>query len=249
MDELRRSPPTSGGVAVGTTASARRDAVTVDLVAVALRGLAASGLTPEGEMPFTLRGAPGPDGPEVRPEGHSLRYSVIVALGLARQPEEIQRDVLGGPDAAELARSCLALASTSRDPGAMALALWAAGEVAGATDSTLAARLLEALRRPSVATVDCAWAVVAGLAMPEGTTASSLVEEGAAKLRANQGPMGTCPHALPQSGGLRQGVREGAHRSLVGPQLGGPLLHQAAGCGSFGQRQAGDDGPGAVDRG
>jgi len=118
---------------------------TQDLVPVALRGLAASGLTPDGEMPFTLRGAPGPDGPEVRPEGHSLRYSAIVALGLARQPEDIQRDVLGGPDTAELARSCLALASTSRDSGAMALALWAAGEVAGATDSTLAARLLEAV--------------------------------------------------------------------------------------------------------
>ena len=176
---------------------------TQDLVPVALRGLAASGLTPDGEMPFTLRGAPGPDGPEVHPEGHSLRYSAIAALGLGRQPEDIQRDVLGGPDAAELARSCLAFAATSRDLGAMAIALWAAGEVAGATDSTLAARLLEAIRRPSVATVDCSWAVVAGLAMPEGTTASSLVEEGAAKLRANQGPMGTFPHALPQSGGLR----------------------------------------------
>jgi len=53
---------------------------TQDLVPVALRGLAASGLTPDGEMPFTLRGAPGPDGPEVRPEGHSLRYSAIAAL-------------------------------------------------------------------------------------------------------------------------------------------------------------------------
>jgi len=186
-----------------TTSSAGMYASTQDLVAVALRGLAASGFTPDGEMPFTLRGAPGPDGPEVRPEGHSLRYTAIVALGLARQPEDIQRDVLGGPDAAELARSCLALASTSRDPGAMALALWAAGEVADATDPTLAARLLEAVRRPSVATVDCSWAVVAGLAMPERTTASSLVEEGAAKLRVNQGPMGTFPHALPQSGGLR----------------------------------------------
>src|SRR5674476_1389049 len=106
-----------GGVAVITSPSGGTRVPTQDLVPVALRGLAACGLTPDGEMPFTLRGAPGPDGPEVHPEGHSLRYTAIAALGLARQPEDIQRDVLGGPDAAELARSCLTSASTTRAPG------------------------------------------------------------------------------------------------------------------------------------
>ena len=178
-------------------------ALTHDLVAVALRGLGAAGLTTDGQMPFTLRGVPGPDGPQVRAEGHSLRYTAIVALGLGRQPKEIQRDVLGGPDAAELAISCLTFAAASSDPGAMAISLWAAGEVAGVTDDALATRLLDAIRRPSIATVDCSWAVVAGLAMPEGDTASRLVAEGAATLKANQGPMGTFPHALPRSGGLR----------------------------------------------
>jgi hypothetical protein len=186
-----------------TTSSGGTRVTTQDLVAIALRGLAAGGLTPDGQMPYTLRGVAGPDGPQVRPEGHSLRYTAIVALGLGRQPEDIQRDVLGGPDAAELALSCLTFAATSRDPGAVAISLWAAGEVAGATDETLATRLLEAIRRPSVATVDCSWAVVAGLAMPEGATASSLVDEASAKLKVNQGPKGTFPHALPRPGGLR----------------------------------------------
>lgn len=185
------------------TSSGGTRSTTQDLVAVALRGLAACGLTADGEMPFTLRGVAGPDGPQVKPEGHSLRYTAIVALGLARQPQDVQRDVLAGVDAAELARSCLTLAAASRDPGAIAISLWAAGEVAGATDEALATRLLECIRRPLVATVDCSWAVVAGLAMPEGATANSLVDEGAAILTASQGPKGTFPHALPQPRGLR----------------------------------------------
>jgi hypothetical protein len=174
-----------------------------DLVPVALRGLAAASLTASGEMPFTLRGVPGPQGPEVHSEGHSVRYTAIAALGLGRQPEQVQRDVLGGSDAGELARSCLALATASTDAGAHGLALWAAAEVAGVTDDGLAARLLDAVRRPSIATVDCAWAVVAGLAMPDGTTASSLAQEGVARLVSHQGPLGTFPHELPPSGGLR----------------------------------------------
>jgi hypothetical protein len=186
-----------------TTPSGGTRLSTQDLVAVALRGLAASGLTADGQMPYTLRGVAGPDGPQVRSEGHSLRYTAIVALGLGRQPEDVQRDVLGGPNAADLARSCLTFAASSRDPGAVAISLWAAGEVAGATDEALAVRLLEAIRRPEVATVDCSWAVVAGLAMPGGHTADSLVAEGAATLRTHQGPKGTFPHALPQPGGLR----------------------------------------------
>ena len=186
-----------------TSSFAGMYASTLDLVAVALRGLSAFGFTLGGEMPFTLRGSPGPHGPEVQPEGRSLRYTAIAALGLGRQSEQVQREVLGGADAAAMARSCLALAADSPDPGAVALALWAAGEVAGVSDEALAARLLEAVRRPSVATVDCAWAVVAGLAMPAGTTTSSLAHEAMATLIAHQGPMGTFPHALPQSGGLR----------------------------------------------
>ncbi len=181
----------------GTYASAR------DLVAVALMGLAACEYVPGHEMPFTLRGVPGPNGPTVRPEGHSVRYTAIAALGLGRQPEHVQREVLGGSDAAAMARSCLKLATASTDAGGHALALWAAAEVAGATDDALVARLLDAVRRPSLPTVDCAWAVVAGLAMPDGAMANSLAREGVARLMANQGAKGTFPHLLPASEGLR----------------------------------------------
>ena len=176
---------------------------TTDLVALALLGLTACEYTEGHEMPFTLRGVPGPEGPKVRPEGHSVRYTAIAALGLGRQPEHVQREALGGTDAATMARSCLTLATASTDAGAHALALWAAAEVAGATDDALAARLLDAVRRPSLPTVDCAWAVVAGLAMPDGSTGSSLAKEGIARLLAHQSPTGTFPHLLPPSEGFR----------------------------------------------
>jgi hypothetical protein len=178
-------------------------ATTQDLVAIALVGLAACGYVPGRPLPYTLRGVPGPNGPSLEPEGHSVRYTAIAALGLGRQPEHVQREVLGGATAAEVAISCLTLAESTTDAGAHALALWAAGEVAGTTDTALAARLLDAVRRPSLPTVDCAWAVVAGLAMPEGGTGMRLAEEGVARIRSEQGPKATFPHESPPSGGLR----------------------------------------------
>lgn len=174
-----------------------------DLVALALIGLAACDYTEGREMPFTLRGVPGPQGPTVRPEGHSVRYTAIAALGLGRQPEHVQREVLGGASAAAMAQSCLTLATASTDAGAHALALWAAAEVAGTTDDALAARLLDAVRRPSLPTVDCAWAVVAGLAMPDSDTARNLAKEGVARLMAHQSPTGMFPHLTPASEGMR----------------------------------------------
>ncbi len=188
------------------TTRPRTDTTVQDLVAVALVGLAACGYVPDRPMPYTLRGAPGPNGPSLAPEGGSVRYTAIAALGLSRQPEHVQREVLGGATAAAMATSCLTLAESSTDAGSHALALWAAAEVAGTTDAGLAARLLDAVRRPSLPTVDCAWAVVAGLAMPEGITATRLAEEGVARLRAEQGPQGTFPHASPPSGRLRSHV-------------------------------------------
>ncbi len=179
------------------------DPSTTDLVTLALQGLSACGYTPNRELPFTLRGGAGPHGPVVTAEGHSLRYTAIAALGLARQPIDVQRQVLAGSDAAAMAKSCLTLAAGSTDPGAVAISLWAAAEVAGVTDDGLATTLLIAVRSPSIATVDCSWAVVAGLAMPAGPTAEALAREASKRLLANQGPMGTFPHQLPASGGLR----------------------------------------------
>ena len=176
---------------------------TKDLVALAVQGLTACGYTPDGELPFTLRGGAGPHGPVVTAEGHSLRYTAIAALGLARQPIEVQRQVLAGSDAAAMATSCLTLAAESTDPGAVAISLWAAAEVAGVTDDRLATVVLNAVRSPSIATVDCSWAVVAGLAMPEGSAADALVQEASRKLMSHQGPKGTFPHQLPASGALR----------------------------------------------
>ena len=174
-----------------------------DLVPLALQGLSACGYTRDRELPFTLRGGSGPHGPVVAKEGHSLRYTAIAALGLSRQPLEAQQQVLSGSDAAAMATSCLTLAAGSTDPGAVAISLWAAAEVAQTTDDRLATLLLHAVRSPSIATVDCSWAVVAGLAMPPGPTSEALAREAAAKLLEHQGPLGTFPHQLPATGALR----------------------------------------------
>ncbi len=178
----------------------------LNLDAIAIRGLttAASG-SRERLMPFTLRGAPGPTGPRVMPEAASLRYSAIAALGLGRRPAQIQAAVLGGEGAAGLARACLEAAHASIDVGAVALAVWAAGEVAGISDDDLADRLVRAVRGGPIATVDCAWAVVAGLASP-GRTSSALAAAGAARLLAQQSDSGLFPHILPRAGGLRAHV-------------------------------------------
>ena len=136
------------------------------------------------------------------PEGTSLRYSAIAALGLGRCPVEAQHAVLGGQDAAELARACLASVRDSSDTGAVALSVWAAGEVAGVGDGTLVARLLDALRGESITTVECAWIVLAGLASPSPAS-GTLAAEAVALLLAHQAPADVFPHDLPRSGGPR----------------------------------------------
>lgn len=173
-----------------------------ELVDVARRGLAAAWKAGQGEMPFTMRGLPSADGPVLRAEGRSVRYTAIAALGLSRLPDADQREVLGGSTAHDLARACLQSAGREVDPGAWAVALWAAGEVAQVGDDDLARRLVDALRSPSIATVDCAWAVIAGHALP-GALSESLVAAGLDRLRAHQGPGGLFPHVLPPQGRLR----------------------------------------------
>ena len=179
------------------------DATPMDLETIALRGLRVADCRLQGQlMPFTLRGAPGPTGPRVAPEGHSLRYSAIAALGLGRRPVEVQRAVLGGRDAAWLARACLQAARGSDDGGAVALSVWAAGEVAGTADDDLLVLLLDAVRGASIPTVECAWAVLAGLASPAAGSAR-LAAEGMALLLTHQNRAGVFPHSLPRAGGVR----------------------------------------------
>lgn len=176
------------------------------LVELAEQGLAGAGYRVGGLMAHTLRGVPGLTGPQLRPEGRSLRYTAIAALGLAGRPEAAQRAAFDGLGAAEAADRCLAAASESDDPGAWALALWAAGEVASTTDMAVAQQLLAALANPPVFTVDCSWAVVAGLAMPDSSVGHDLVQAGVALLLREQGARGTFRHRMPAGRSLRSHV-------------------------------------------
>lgn len=177
------------------------------LVSVALRGLRAMGIAGGTDVPHTLRGHRSARGPVLVPEGNSLRYAAIVALGLATRDVETQRTVLGGGTAADLARSCLRACESPRtEAGAVALALWAAGEVLGESDAGLVDRLAATVQAPRVPAVTCAWALCAALALPDAAGHAALAELATGRLLTARGPRGTYPHLLPGGGGWRAHV-------------------------------------------
>ncbi len=164
-------------------------------------------------------------------EGMSVRYAAIAALGLSRLGEHARRTVLAGRDVGDLVPGILGLALAGRDPGAMALSVWAAVEVASATgpDVELAQpdRLARALDRLSghvrtattASTVEHAWTLVALLGAARSGEATELAggedqlaeatHRAARLLLAAQGPSGLFPHVLPAD-------RLGRFRSHVG---------------------------------
>ncbi len=158
-----------------------------------------------GEMPPT-------------PRGLNVRYTAIAALGLSRLDASTRRQVLADQDLPELLPGILGLALAGRDPGAIALAVWAATEIANvAPDAVLGEsdRLGRALERlmanvrseAPVATVEHAWTVVAllqaastpELDVPRAALASLNEAAGRAarRLRDAQGASGLFPHYLP----------------------------------------------------
>ncbi|MFV0429703.1 MAG: hypothetical protein ACK5KO_09805 [Arachnia sp.] len=173
-----------------------------ELVEVALTGLASMRYGGGPSVPFTLRGAAGGSGPEVHPEGSSLRYAAIVALGLGKLDHATQRLVLGGHLAADLARACWLAAADDPDPGAAALARWALAEVTGEPAPGSAAALLVALSAPRVDTVAVAWALTAALAAGD----EELAERARLLLDLHRSPAGTYPHRFPAGRGIRSHV-------------------------------------------
>lgn len=136
----------------------------------------------------------------VLPEGESLRYTTNVALGLAYLDEDAQRAILGGTTAADLAMSTVKRGETSKDPGGVALAAWAAAEAAGECADTLFARLRGFLASDApLPTVCCAWSLIAGLAALHLGDTGSVVAAASERLLAAQGPHGLFPHMLPSS--------------------------------------------------
>jgi len=190
------------------------------LSCLSVRGLAAMYEPRSRSFPHTLRGRGGDRPPVAR--GMSVRYTSIAALGLSRTDPSTVRDVLAGQDVPVLVPSVLGLALAGRDPGALALSVWVALEVAAARGEDVVApereRLLRALDRlvergraqTGVPTVEHAWslvALVAALTSPlvAGTAADAAdlaeaADRAALRLLAAQGPTGLFPHHLPPEG-------------------------------------------------
>lgn len=174
-----------------------------DLVAVALRGLPASFLPETLEFAQTVRAVRTSTGVELVQEGVNLRYAAIVALGLATRGKAEQASVLGEQTVEDLVSAVRKRAASSADPGAIALAAWAAAEVGNSPDVALLERISGILSEGrSLPTVDTAWmlaAAVASLRASDGAgglpTAISRVSRD--RLLEAQGPSGIFPHAYP----------------------------------------------------
>jgi hypothetical protein len=180
-----------------------------DLVALSLRGLREMYDGQRHEFAQSARRDPHSSS-GLRTEGANLRYAAIVALGLGQVDVEQQRDVLAGMTAAEFAAVIAEQALDAADLGAVALAAWAAAEIAGAAPAAALNRLDHELGAgASVPTVVLAWALAAFVAAGDSVDFGDAAHRVCARLLAAQGGPGLFPHAVP-AGSM------GRHRSHVG---------------------------------
>lgn len=167
-----------------------------ELCMIATEGLGRMTL-PGLQLPYTMRGIGNENGGGVHPEGNSLRYAIIAAMGLTWTSQSIQRHILHGRTAADLINATMDRAARSREPGAVALAAWAAAEAAGVYATGLFRQLEDYLDSGEVETVPVAWALTAALAA-RGLGPSDKVERLAARLLlGGHGPQALFAHTMP----------------------------------------------------
>lgn len=201
---------------------------TEHLIDLARRGLPR--MHRRGVFGHTLRGIKTKNGRQAQLEGDSLRYAAIVALGLACVDAGVQRQVLAGGTAADLARVSATRAELSKDTGAIALAAWAAAEAANIHAATLFNSLDRLLTAEAhLATVDCAWVLMAALAAQHLGDASGLATRAAQRLFEAQGPFGLFPHMMPASSNGRLRAHVGCFADQVYPIQALARLHAARG--------------------
>ncbi|KQZ93863.1 hypothetical protein ASD64_02840 [Mesorhizobium sp. Root157] len=130
----------------------------------------------------------------LKPEGESLRNSICIAMGLAFVDEDDQASILKGLSLADLLRLVVTRAEFSNDPGAMALALWAAAEGRGLFASPLVVRLTKLLESGApLPAAEVAWILTAAIAAgPAGDTVH-LVGMAGKRLMNMQSPSGLFP--------------------------------------------------------
>jgi hypothetical protein len=168
------------------------------LMTLAVHGLTGMYQLDGQYFPHTMRGTRSADGPQLRPQGESLRYAAIVALGLAVLPPPTQKCVLAGDEASQLARTVAARAIGNEDSGVIALAAWAAAEVAGEFADELFDDLkIRVASNVPMPTVDASWALTAAIAAQDLGDTSALASTLANRLLAGAGPTGVFPHMIP----------------------------------------------------
>lgn len=190
------------------------------LADVALRGLTRGYDAGTGAFAQTVRGLPGGRGVSVEAQGESLRYTAMAALGLSRAPADVQRAALAGRTAEDVTFWAVDRALDAEDPGAVALAVWAAVEVAGVAPADLLDRLRGFLDGRPLPTVDVAWLLTAAVGaahLANGDDHLDLVHSAAGLLRRYQGRGGTYPHVLPPSTQSRWRAHVGSFADQVYP--------------------------------
>ena len=174
----------------------------VRLADLALRGLL-TGYDPVTRVvrPDRARRLRRPRGQRPSPRARACATRRWRRWGSAGCPRWPSCAVLDGRTAAEVAgRDRRAGASSSDDPGAVALALWAAGRGRRPGPAALLDRLGEHLRRgrPARRRSTLAWMLTAAVAAARRTPTPPSSSTGAPRLlRRYHGPGGTYPHVLP----------------------------------------------------
>ena len=189
-----------------------------DLVSLAQHGLRQMHTSEATAFVQTARGLRTARGSILRGEGDNLRYAAMAALGLALLPVDAQRVVLGGTTAADLTRATAKRAHGHRDPGAVALAAWAAAEVAGTFEPGLFDQLAAVLASGDpVATVDTSWMITAAVAANTLGGTTQVRDQAADRLAAAQGGGGLYPHMLPAKASGRFRAHIGSFADQVYP--------------------------------
>lgn len=167
------------------------------LLEVASRGLGAMRIPGEPRFVRTARRSPDAAG-ALLPEGRSPRYSAMVALGASGLDDAAQRSLLGGATAAEVAAAAVADAMSAPDPGAVALAVWAAAETGAQVPTAALDRLRVIAQDPAPAdTVVVAWTLTALLAARDLADLAGATDRTVRRLLFATGAHGVFPHVLP----------------------------------------------------
>lgn len=181
-----------------------------------------------GDFVFTLRGVRRPDGGwQASPEGKSLRYAAMTALGLMRLPEEAQRAVLEGETCHDLIGRLAKRLSDVTGLGDVAVVCWAAAEAAHADLPDALRRLAEVDGDGSYQVVEAAWVVSALVAARSHADVEKHLAAARRRLLAARGAV-AFPHTTGRGGVPWYRTHVGSFAAQVYPVQALARLHASA---------------------